>query len=183
VEKEKEGNILEDRGLIFLCGELDTERAAGLNRRIIEMNLAPKTDFIQLMISCPGGSVDAGFGLIDLMQWSRLPVYTTGFGLVASMGLSVLMAGDKGHRVLTPRASLMSHRFWTLSGGNYSGLVARRKVEDLTHRRILDHYIECTNLKDDGEVETKLLRDVDTWLTPKEAVEMGVVDRVHELAG
>jgi ATP-dependent protease ClpP protease subunit len=74
----------------------------------------------------------------------------------------------------------MSHRFWTLTGGNYSGLVARRKIEDLTHRRILDHYIECTKLKDAAEVESQLLRDVDTWLTPREAVEFGVVDRVHE---
>ncbi|HTB21690.1 MAG TPA: ATP-dependent Clp protease proteolytic subunit [bacterium] len=180
MEDEKKGNVLDDRGLIFLCGELDTGQASQLNRRIIEMNLQPKTDFIQLMISCPGGSVDAGFALIDLMQWSRLPVYTTGFGLVASMGLSVLMAGAPGHRVLTPRATLMSHRFWTLSGGNYSGLVARRKIEDLTHRRILDHYMECTKLKDAMEVEAQLLRDVDTWLTPKEAVELGVVDRVHE---
>jgi len=183
MEKEKEANILEDRGLIFLCGELNNEEAARLNRRIIEMNLAPKTDFIQLMISCPGGSVDAGFGLIDLMQWSRLPVYTTGFGLVASMGLSVLMAGAKGHRVLTPRATLMSHRFWTGGTANYSGLVARRKVEDLTHRRILDHYKECTKFKDDAEIEAQLLRDVDTWMTPAEAVEFGVVDRVHERVG
>lgn len=178
--KEKDGRILDEQGLVFLCGELDPTQAVQIGQRIIEMNLNPRSDFIQLMISCPGGDVDSGFGLIDLMQWSRLPVYTTGFGLVASMGLSVLMAGARGHRVLTPRSTLMSHRFWTLTGGNYSGLVARRKIEDLTHRRILDHYIECSNLKDAAQVESRLLRDVDTWLTPMEAVELGLADRVHE---
>ena len=89
------------------------------------------------MVSSPGGDVDAGLALVDMMKWSRIPVYTTGYGMVASMGLIIFMAGTKGHRVVTPRCTMMSHRFWTMTGGNYSGLVARRKVEDLTHQAVL----------------------------------------------
>ena len=173
---------LEDRGMVFLSGKVNQEAVSELAQKIIQINLEQKCDFIQMMISSPGGEVDAGFALIDLMQWSRLPVYTTGFGLVASMGLSILMAGSPGHRVLTPRATLMSHRFWGASVENYSGLVAKRKIEDLTHQRIMAHYVACSKLKDVKEVEAKLLRDVDTWLTPEEAVEFGLVDSIHRPA-
>lgn len=179
MSEEKKETKLEDRGMVFLCGEITPDTASDLAQKIIQINLDQKCDFIQLMISSPGGDVNAGFALIDMMQWSNLPVYTTGFGLVASMGLSVLMAGSPGHRVVTPRSTMMSHRFWAGNVDNYSGLVAKRKMEDLTHQRIVEHYTTCSKLKDAKKVEAKLLRDVDTWLTPTEALEFGLIDAIH----
>jgi ATP-dependent Clp protease protease subunit len=170
---------LEDYGIIFISGEIDQATAQSVCEKIIEMNVEQKADFIQLILNSQGGLCSAGFAIIDMMDWSRLPVYTTGIGIVASMALAIFMAGDKGHRIVTPRTSILSHRFSAFSWGNHSELIAKRKEEDLMHRRLLDHYLRHTTLKNDQEVMEKLLRDVDTWLTAEEALELGIADAVQ----
>ena len=134
-----ERSTLDEHGIIFLSGEIDGGRAESVCEKIIEFNVGQDVDLIQLLINSPGGQCAAGFAIIDLMDWSRLPIYTTGIGMVASMALALFMAGEKGHRVLTPRTSVLSHRFSAFSFGNHSELVARRKEEDLLHQRLLDH--------------------------------------------
>jgi ATP-dependent Clp protease protease subunit len=171
---------LDDYGIIFVSGDIDQGTAQSVCEKIIEINVAQNCDFIQLIMNSQGGLCAAGFAIIDMMDWSRLPVYTTGVGIIASMALGIFMAGEKGHRVLTPRTSILSHRFSGFSYGNHSELIAKRKEEDLMHRRLLDHYIQHTALKTDEEVMEKLLRDVDTWLTPQEALKMGIADKIQQ---
>lgn len=175
---EKKG--LDDYGIIFISGELYEGTAQSVCEKIIEMNLNQNSDFIQLIINSEGGLCSVGFAIVDMIDWSRLPVYTTGVGIVASMALAIFMAGEKGHRVLTPRTSILSHWFSAFSYGNHSELVAKRKEEDLLHRRLLNHYIQHTALKTEEEVIKNLLRDVDTWLTPQEAIEMGICDKIQQ---
>ena len=179
-KESSERRGLDEHGIIFLSGAIDGCTATSICEKIIEFNVGQDVDLSQLMVNSGGGECAAGFAVIDLMEWSRLPVYTTGIGLVASMALAVFMAGEPGHRVLTPRTSLLSHRFSALSFGTHSELVARRKEEDLLHRRIVDHYLAFSNLTSEEEVTQRLLRDVDTWLTPEEAVEVGIADKVQE---
>ncbi len=178
---DSNGKGLKDYGVIAINGEIDQGTASSVCNEIIEMNLGGASDQIQLIINSPGGSLYAGFAIIDMMEWSRLPVYTTGVGLVASMALMILMAGERGRRVITPRTSILSHRFSAFSIGNHSELIAQRKEQDYMHRRILEHYRTYSSLKSDAELESRLLRDVDTWLTPDEAVEYGLVDVVETL--
>ncbi|MCY3737633.1 MAG: ATP-dependent Clp protease proteolytic subunit [Gemmatimonadaceae bacterium] len=179
-KESSERRGLDEHGIIFLSGGIDGGKAESICEKIIEFNVGHEVDLIQLMINSGGGECAAGFGVIDLMDWSRLPVYTTGVGMVASMALAVFMAGEPGHRVLTPRTSVLSHRFSALSFGNHSELVARRKEEDLLHRRLVDHYLAFSNLTSEEEVTERLLSNVDTWLTPEEAVEVGIADKVQQ---
>jgi ATP-dependent Clp protease protease subunit len=167
---------LDDYGIIFISGEI----APSICERIIQINVEQQADFIQLIINSQGGSCSAGFAIIDMMEWSRIPVYTTGVGLVASMALCIFMAGEKGHRVLTPRTSILSHRFSAFSLGNHSELIAKRKEEDLMHNRILQHYRQHTELNSDEDITGHLLRDTDTWLSPQEAVDMGIADKIQQ---
>ncbi|MFW5836423.1 MAG: ATP-dependent Clp protease proteolytic subunit, partial [Desulfovibrionaceae bacterium] len=150
-------------------------------QEIIEMNVAGKVDHIQMVINSPGGGPYAGFAIIDMMEWSRLPIYTTGLGLVASMGLMLFMAGERGRRVLTPRTAILSHRFSGITAGNHSQLLAGRKEEDMLHQRIVDHYLAYSDIPSREELETILLRDVDSWLTPQEAVRHGIADIIENL--
>ena len=180
--KEKENGHkkgLEDYGIIFIAGPIEQGNAQSVCEKIIRINVAEEADFIQMIINSPGGTCSSGFAIIDLMEWSRLPIYTTGIGMIASMSLGIFMAGEKGHRVITPRTSILSHRFSAMSCGNHSELIAKRKEEDLMHRRLLDHYLEHTDLKTEDEVTSKLLRDVDTWLTSEEAVQWGIADVIQ----
>ncbi|MDZ4695811.1 MAG: ATP-dependent Clp protease proteolytic subunit [Deltaproteobacteria bacterium] len=175
-DKNRDG--LEDLGILYLSGSLDDHKSEALSKQIIEMNMRT-LDSIQLIINSPGGSVSAGFALLDVMAWSRLPIRTTGLGQIASMGLMVFMAGTPGHRVITSRVSILSHRFSWWAVGNHSELLMQRKEIDLTHQRILAHYRQHTRLKTDDAIQTHLLRDVDSWLTPDEAVKFGIADIIE----
>lgn len=175
----KEGSDLNDQGILFLNGEITDESARSICQDIIALNLKGKVPRIQLLVQSQGGSCTAGFAIIDLMEWSRIPVYTTGLGMLASMGLLVFMAGHRGHRTLLPRSFLLSHRFSTVFAGNHSQLLAARKMQDLVHERIVAHYLAYSNVRDRARLEETLLRDVDTWLTPDEAVEYGLADVVE----
>ena len=174
-----ERNTLDEHGVIFVSGEIDNGTTESICSQIIEFNLSQDHDFIQLILNSPGGMCSAGFAVIDMMDWSRLPVFITGIGIVGSMALAIFMAGEKGRRVLTPRTSILSHRFSALNWGNHSELIARRREEDLMHRRLLDHYLHHTALSTQEEVTDTLLRDVDTWLTPEEAIEYGIADVIQ----
>ncbi len=91
------------------------------------------------------------------------------------------MAGERGHRTITKNTSILSHRFRDSgNGNNYSELLAGRKQEDIIHARMVDFYNQHSNLKKKEEVEEKLLKAVDVWLTPGEAINFGIADKIDE---
>jgi len=172
---------LKDYGIIYISGSIEDEASESVCKEIIEYNISGKVDHIQMIINSSGGSCPAGFAIIDIMEWSRLSIYTTGIGLIASMALLVFMTGTKGRRVITPRTSMLSHRYSAMTWGNHSQLLAGRKEQDLEHGRIVDHYLSYSNIDSKKELEKYLLRDVDTWLTPDEAIKFGLVDVVEPM--
>lgn len=177
--QEKSG--LNDHGIIFLSGGVDQGASNSVCKEIIEYNLAKKVSRIQMIVNSPGGSCADGFAIIDMMGWSQIPIYTIGVGMVASMGLLILMAGHKGRRVVTPNTSLLSHRFSTMSWGNHSQLVANRKIEDQLHNRIVNHYLQHTTVADKTALEQSILGDVDYWMDPTEALNFGLIDIIEPL--
>ena len=178
-EGHNNGNLRE-YGIIYLSGEINDGTSESVCKEIIEANMQDKIETVQLIINSPGGSVSAGFAIIDIIEWSRLPVYTTGLGRIASMGLLIFITGQKGHRIITPRTSILSHRFWGAFIGSHSDLIARRKEEDLLHDRIVEHYLKYTSIKTREELEKTLLRECDTWLSPEEAVRYSIADGVEQ---
>lgn len=180
-EKEREEKGLTDYGIIYLSGAIGEAKAEEVCKQLIEFNIKGSINQVQMVINSPGGTCTAGFSIIDIMEWSNIPIYTTGIGMIASMGLLIFMTGEKGHRVVTPRTSILSHRFSAMNFGNHSQLIAGRREEDMLHERILNHYMTYSGIKDRNELETYLLRDVDTWLTTEEAIRMGIVDVVEPM--
>lgn len=178
--KETE-KILSEHVIITLTGEIDEILADKICQDIIGFNLRGDVSRIHLIINSPGGLCSAGFAIIDLMEWSRVPVHTSGIGMVGSMGLMVFMAGAKGRRVITAKTSILSHRYSSMSKGNHSQLLASRKEQDLEHERIVEHYLNYSNVKSRKELEQYLLCDVDTWLSPEEAIRFGLADIVEPM--
>ena len=177
---------LKDYGIIYISGAIEDGASQSICTEIIQYNISNRVDHIQLIIISCGGSCSAGFAIIDIMEWSQIPVFTTGIGMVASMGLMLFMTGHKGRRVITPRTSILSHRYSAMTLGNHSQLLASRKEQDLEHARIVEHYLRYTNLNSREELEKYLLRDVDTWLSAEEAVQFGladIVEPINRLAG
>nr|WP_272881675.1 ATP-dependent Clp protease proteolytic subunit [Fundidesulfovibrio soli] len=170
---------MSDYGIVFLTGGIDSGTSQSVCERIIECNVSGEIDHMQLIINSHGGEVSAGFAIIDVMEWSRIPIYTTGLGMLASMGLMVFMAGEPGRRVLTPRTSILSHRFQGIRMGSHGELIAGRKGEDLTHERILDHYLRYSKMRTREQAEETLLKEVDIWVSAEEAIEYGLADIVE----
>ena len=179
MEEKLNGTKLLENAVIFLSGTIDTNNAERICKEVISLNIEQKHPFIQLIINSAGGYCSAGFAIIDIMEWSKLPIYTTGIGMVASMGLMIFIAGEKGKRILTPRTSILSHRYSGGHSGNHSQIVATRVEEDFMHKRIVTHYTQHSALKTEEELNKHLLRDVDTWMTPEKAVEFGLADIVE----
>jgi len=75
--------------------------------------------------------------------------------------------------------SALSHRFAAAGFGNHSQLIAGRKEEDMAHDRVVQHCLNYSHVKDRAELKKCLPRDVDTWLTPDEAVQYGIADLVE----
>ena len=180
-ENGKKERGLSDYGIIYISGSIDDGTSESVCKEIIEYNISGKIDHIQMIINSSGGTCPAAFAMIDIMEWSRLPIFTTGIGMIASMALLVFMTGTRGRRVITPRTSMLSHRYSAMTGGNHSQLLAGRKEQDLEHTRVIDHYLRYSKIASKDDLEKYLLRDVDTWLTPDEAIEFGLVDLVEPL--
>jgi len=173
--------ILREHGIILLSGEIDEVIAERICQDIIGFNLRGDVTQIHLIINSPGGSCPGGFAIINMMEWSKIPVCTSGVGMVCSMGLMVFMAGARGRRVITTKTSILSHRYSSMSKGNHSQLLASRKEQDMEHERIVEHYLNYSSVKSRKELEQYLLCDVDTWLSPEEAVRFGLADVVEPL--
>ncbi len=132
---------------------------------------------IQLYINSPGGSVSAGLGIYDIMQFVKCDVATTCIGLAASMGSLLLTAGTKGKRYMLPHARAMVHQPHIMGGlsGQASDIEIQANEMINTKRRLTEIYQTHTG-REYASLEKSLDRDF--FLSAAEAQEWGLVDHV-----
>ncbi len=168
--------LLKER-VIFLNGPVEDGMSALICAQLLYLEAENPKKEIQMYINSPGGVVTSGLAIYDTMQYIRSPVVTLCMGMAASMGSFLLMAGEKGNRIALPNSRIMVHQ----PSGGYSGKASdiERHAEDIikTKRRLNEIYAKHTGRSYD-EVEEKL--DRDTFMTPEEAKEWGLVDHVIE---
>lgn len=172
--------LLKDR-IILLNGPVTDDSAGTIIAQLLFLsNDDPKTD-IQFYINSPGGSVSAGFGIIDTMRYLRCDVATTCIGMAASMGAALLSMGTKGKRYCLPNAQVMLHQ--PLIGGVLQGPATDLGIEAKHMLRLRDRLYKM--LADaTGKTTDVIHRDFDRnkWLFAEEAVEYGCADRVLDKA-
>jgi len=139
-----------------------------------------RPEMLNLIITSPGGDLNAAFALIDVMRGSAIPVRTIGLGQIASAGLMIFIAGEKGQRILTPNTSILSHQYSWGAIGKEHELFAQIKEFDLTTKKVIDHYKRSTGLAD-KKIREVLLPPQDVWLSPIEAKKLGLCDDVKDL--
>lgn len=173
---------LKDKGFFFLSGSFTEGTAKDIVTWILEANLQTKRDFdhLTLIINSPGGNVNSAFAIIDAMRGSALPVHTVGLGLIASCGLLTFIAGQPGHRVLTPNTSILSHQWAWGSRGKAHELFAVVREFELTDQRMISHYEKCTGLSEEV-IREKLLPAQDIWLSAQEAKKLNICDVVRDM--
>jgi ATP-dependent Clp protease, protease subunit len=170
---------LRDRGIYIMSSTFEPESSEKVVTWILEANLQEnKPDHLTLIINSPGGQVASAFAIIDVMRGSSIPVHTVGLGEIASCGLLTFIAGAKGHRILTPNTSILSHQFSWGTGGKEHELFATVKEFELTASRLVAHYKKCTGLSE-KVIREKLLPPHDVWLDAKEALKLNICDAVR----
>jgi ATP-dependent Clp protease protease subunit len=172
--------LLKDR-IIMLTGPVTDESANTIVAQMLFLsNDDPKSD-IQFYINSPGGSVSAGFGIIDTMKFLRCDVATTCIGMAASMGACLLAAGTKGKRYVLQNSQVMLHQ--PLIGGVLQGPATDLGIEAAHMIRLRDRLYKLMG-DYTGKPADVIHRDFDRnkWLFADEAVSYGVADRVLDRA-
>jgi len=134
----------------------------------------PKRD-VQMFINSPGGSVMAGMGIYDTMQYVTPDIGTICTGLAASMGAVLLTAGTKGKRTCLPHARVMIHQPSGGIQGQFSDMEIYYNLNKEMRKELYDILVHHTG-KDFETIEKDC--DRDNWMKAEEAMEYGLVDEV-----
>ncbi len=136
----------------------------------------PKRD-VQMYINSPGGSVIAGLGIYDTMQFVSMEIGTICTGLAASMGAVLLAAGTKGKRTCLPHSRVMIHQPSGGMQGQFSDMEISYNLIRTMKKELYEILADCTG-KDFDTIEKDC--DRDNWMTAGDAKEYGLVDEVLE---
>lgn len=166
----------------LLMEDISLSSAKQVVEWIFEANFQEeRPDLLNLIITSPGGDLNAAFAVIDAMRGSAIPIRTIGLGQIASAGLMIFIAGQKGNRILTPNTSILSHQYSWGAFGKEHELFATVKEFDLTTKKMIQHYKKCIGLTE-AKIREVLLPPQDIWLSPTEAKKLGICDEVKELS-
>ncbi len=168
--------LLLDR-IVFLGTEVNDTVANLLIAQMLFLEQSDPEAPIHLYINSPGGSVYAGLGIYDLMQYISCPVYTYCVGLAASMGALLLCAGEKGHRHALKHSRIMIHQPLGGARGQASDIqIQAKEIQDL--KKQLNEIMVHHTGKAYAEVEKAT--DRDNYLGPHDAKSFGLIDLVIE---
>ena len=172
--------LLKDR-IIMLGGPVMDESAQLIIAQMLFLSTEDPEADIHFYINSPGGSVSAGFGILDTMKFLRCDVATTCIGMCASMGAILLAAGTKGKRYCLPNSQVMLHQ--PLIGGVMQGQATDLGIEAKHMIRLRDRMYKLMS-EWTGKDPEVIHRDFDRnkWLFAEEAIEYGVADKILENA-
>lgn len=168
--------LLKDR-IIFLTGAIDDYVAASICAQLLFLESVSKEKTISMYIQSPGGVVSAGLAIYDTMQYIKPEVATVCIGQAASAGSLLLMAGAKGKRVALPNSKIMIHQ----PSGGFRGQATDMEihVRDMmeTKKRLNELYVKHCG-SDIDTVNAAMERD--NFMTPEQAMEFGLIDKIEE---
>ena len=167
-----------DTRQIILSGEVNKELAEKVIRQLLILEADSATKPIYVYIDSPGGDVDAGFAIFDMIRFIKPPVYTIGMGLVASAGALILLAASKNHRIGLPNSHYLIHQ--PLSGikGVATDIEIHAKEIEKIRVKINALIAEETG-KDVADVAKDTDRDY--WLSAEEAASYGLILQVIKI--
>lgn len=166
--------LMMDR-IIFLGTQIDDYTANTLQAQLLFLDSTDPEKDISIYINSPGGSVHAGLGIYDTMQFITSKVATICTGMAASMAAVLLVAGAEGMRSALPHSRIMIHQPMGGVQGQASDIeITAREIQKLKkelYTIIADHsHTPFEKVWKDS--------DRDYWMTAAEAQEYGMIDRV-----
>ena len=171
--------MLEDR-IVFLNGEVNDVSANIVIAQLIYLEAKDPDKDICLYINSPGGSVSAGMGIYDTMNYIRPDVSTICVGMAASMGAFLLSAGAKGKRISLPNSEIMIHQPLGGAQGQATDIMIQAEhIHKIKKKMISILAANCDQPLD------KVAQDVerDYYMSAEEALEYGLVDTIFAKRG
>ena len=166
--------LLRER-IIFLGTEVNDQVADSLVAQMLFLEAEDPEKDIQIYINSPGGSVTAGLAIYDTMQQVNPDVVTICYGLAASMGAFLLSGGSKGKRLALPNSRIMIHQ--PLGGAQGQAIEIEIQAKEIL---FLKETLNKLLSQHTGQQIEKIAEDTDRdhFLSPQEAVEYGLIDKV-----
>ena len=166
--------LLKER-IIFISGPIHDGMSTLIVAQLLFLEAENPKKEISIYINSPGGVVSSGLSIYDTMQYIRPKVATMCIGQAASMGSLLLAAGEKGMRFCLPNSRVMVHQ----PSGGFQGQASdialhAQEILDLK-KRLNMIYVNHTDQK--INVVEKAL-DRDNFMTPKDALEWGIIDKI-----
>lgn len=181
-EKEKKeelgpqiGNILFKNRTVLLFGEISMKLAQGISAQLLALAADDDKKPIRLVINSPGGHVEAGDTIHDMVRFIGAPVKVIGTGWVASAGAHIYLAAKKENRLALPNTRFLLHQPSGGAGGRAVDIDIEAR-EIIKMRRRLNEIIA----KETGQPIEKVERDTDRnyWMSAEEAKVYGVVGKI-----
>ncbi|WNR45811.1 ATP-dependent Clp endopeptidase proteolytic subunit ClpP [Paenibacillus roseipurpureus] len=166
--------LLKDR-IIFIGTAIDDDVANLVIAQLLFLSAQDPDKDIHLYINSPGGSVTAGMGIFDTMQFIKPDVSTICVGMAASMGSLLLTAGAKGKRYALPNAEVMIHQPLGGVRGQATDIKIHADWIIKTKNKLNQIYVDRT-----GQPLEKIERDTDrdNFMSAEEAKAYGLIDEV-----
>ena len=168
--------LLNER-IVFLGDEVNSDTASLVIAQLLFLESEDPDKDISLYINSPGGSVTAGMGIYDTMQYIKCDVSTICVGMAASMGAFLLAGGAKGKRMILPNAEVMIHQ----PSGGAQGQATEIQItaEWILRTKKNLAKILAENCKQPFE---KVMADTerDYWMSAEQALDYGLVDHIFQ---
>lgn len=176
-DKEKKddfGSLMLKARTVLVNGEVDQELAQKVISHLIVLD-AESHDPIRVIITSPGGHVDSGYAIHDVMRFIESPVITIGAGWVASIAVPIFFGAPKGKRFSLPGTRFLIHQPSGGAGGQASDIRIEAQ-EIIKIRKRINEMIA----KETGQPVEKIAKDSERnfWMAAEEAVAYGLVDKI-----
>ena len=168
--------LLNDR-IIFLSDEVNDTTASLVVAQLLFLEAQDPDKDISFYINSPGGSVTAGMAIYDTMNYVKCDVSTICIGMAASMGAFLLSAGAKGKRIALPNSEIMIHQPLGGARGQASDIKIQADLI-LRTRDNLNRILAENTGKSIEEIAGDTERD--NFMTAKQALEYGLIDKIFE---
>jgi ATP-dependent Clp protease protease subunit len=164
--------------IVFVGSAVDDEVANSVNAQLLHLEAEDPDKDISLYINSPGGDVYSGLAIYDTMQFVKPEVRTMCVGIAMSIGAVLLAGGTKGKRTSLPNGKILIHQLWTPGFGGQASDVEIRAREAIAMKRRLEELLAERT----GQPLERISQDTerDNFMTPREALEYGLIDAVVE---
>src|SRR5574344_2220631 len=160
---------------IILSGEINKDLAEKIVRQLLVLEADDAKKTIYMYIDSPGGDVDAGFAIFDMIRFIKAPVVLIGMGLIASAATIILLSVPKEKRVVLPNSHYLIHQPMSGMKGVATEIEIHAKELAKTHAK-LNEIIA----KETGKSLDQVAKDTDRdhWLSADEAKAYGLISKV-----